>query len=808
MKKRISSTLMVFLLTLIIAGVCCEAAFAGKLWSNQVLSVEDDVVIVGIDNKFASVFGIGLKDMRRLWKADVSKSLEVSINLDGDVVYLVAPEDVGFEPNIVAHRTAQKEKLWSRKIRKFQRKSPVFIDDENLYFAAEVPYRNVILTRIYAIRKEDGKNAWEDDSYSTTGSFRYMIRDNSGDFILFSIPGTGDASAPTLVSNIQMTRINRRTGREVWNKTIKGNLAYEPKVLGDTVSYVAREYAQTRSYDRIEIVSSGDGELQWIHRLPEGKMPFTDPVVSGNSMILLTISGDIYFITAGDDGEPGSIQWEYNTGDTPLMAPVVRDDRILTLAGRVDGQQAFTRITSLDLTDGHVLWDMEMKGSPEFPVVFFENLLITVTPEIRDVEKDGSEHKEYSLNYLAIDEITGQQIWESKIPGRTEGETKIKNGVLYSFVFDREIRDKFDQPIHQLLALDPATGEKKWVFHNTGSINPQLQVLDGHLLFGTKDGLVVSINPATGQEIFKKFVGAENELDTNIVMANGLLGFGTENGNYFIVNSQGEPKKKMMMKPLFAMHKLPIFIGCLILSSAISWYIYHARKGKEMFIRKIAGLSAIDEAVGRSTEMGKPVLYITGLADVEDIQTLASLSILGHIAAKTAEYDTPLIVPCCRSVVMSTAQEVCKEAYLKAGRPETFRRENIHYLTDDQFGYVAGVDGIMIREKPAANFYMGKFFAESLILAETGHSTGAIQIAGTAEASQLPFFVAACDYTLIGEELLAASAYLSKDPLQIGSLKGQDIAKAVILIVIILGSILYSIDAEWSDWVKLLFTSG
>ena len=71
-------------------------------------------------------------------------------------------------------------------------------------------------------------------------------------------------------------------------------------------------------------------------------------------------------------------------------------------------------------------------------------------------------------------------------------------------------------------------------------------------------------------------------------------------------------------------------------------------------------------------------------------------------------------------------------------------------------------------------FLRGLFYAESLILAETGNSVGAIQIAGTSEAAQLPFFVAACDYTLIGEELFAASAYLTGEPQQLGSLKGQD----------------------------------
>jgi len=109
----------------------------------------------------------------------------------------------------------------------------------------------------------------------------------------------------------------------------------------------------------------------------------------------------------------------------------------------------------------------------------------------------------------------------------------------------------------------------------------------------------------------------------------------------------------------------------------------------------------------------------------------------------------------------------------------------VHYVTDDQFAYAAGVNGIMLREKPAAVFYQGKFYAESLLLAETGSSIGAIQIAGTGSSSQIPFFVTACDYVLIGEEFYAASAYLSGSPEMIGSIKGQDYVKLLCMLFIL-----------------------
>jgi hypothetical protein len=239
-----------------------------------------------------------------------------------------------------------------------------------------------------------------------------------------------------------------------------------------------------------------------------------------------------------------------------------------------------------------------------------------------------------------------------------------------------------------------------------------------------------------------------------------------------------------------------ILIGFIIYAIILLWFIYHARKGKEMYIRKIAGLDALDEAVGRATEMGKPILYVPGLSSIADIATIASLNILSRVAKKAAEYNTTLLVPNRNPVVYTVAQEVVKEAHTDAGRPDPYNADNVYFITGNQFAYVAAVCGTMVRQKPATNLFLGYFWAESLILAETGASTGAIQIAGTDSVFQLPFFITTCDYTLIGEELYAASAYLSREPLLMGSLKGQDWGKMIIFAILILGSILTLLGFE------------
>jgi hypothetical protein len=246
-----------------------------------------------------------------------------------------------------------------------------------------------------------------------------------------------------------------------------------------------------------------------------------------------------------------------------------------------------------------------------------------------------------------------------------------------------------------------------------------------------------------------------------------------------------------------------------LLFGGIVFYAIGTAKRRDIFLRRIPGLDAVDEAIGRSTELGKPILYLTGAHDMSDPSTIAAAVILGRVAKRAASYETELLVPHRDPITMAVCQEITKQAYLEAGKPDLFKDDSNFFITSDQFSYTAAVDGIMLRKKPAANFFMGSYFAESLLLTETGASTGAIQIAGTDSDHQLPFFVTTCDYTLIGEELYAASAYLSREPVQIGTLRGQDIGKAFILGVIGIGTVLATIgvvtQAEWPQLILDLF---
>ena len=251
--------------------------------------------------------------------------------------------------------------------------------------------------------------------------------------------------------------------------------------------------------------------------------------------------------------------------------------------------------------------------------------------------------------------------------------------------------------------------------------------------------------------------------------------------------------------------RTPILVLMILFCITAVVFIVKAKGGYTFYVRPIAGIDAVDEAIGRATEMGRPILYVPGLGTAADVATIAAFTILGRVARKVAEYNTRVICPNYDPVVMTVCQEVVKGAYSSVGKPDMYEPKDVFFITQDQFPYTAAVNGIILREKPATNFYMGMFYAESLVLAETGFIAGSIQIAGTDQLIQIPFFVCACDYVLMGEELYAASAYLSKEPQQLGTLKAQDWGKVVVVLLIIIGTVFSTVG--WS-WFSALFDIG
>lgn len=234
-------------------------------------------------------------------------------------------------------------------------------------------------------------------------------------------------------------------------------------------------------------------------------------------------------------------------------------------------------------------------------------------------------------------------------------------------------------------------------------------------------------------------------------------------------------------------------IYTLLMVFFILFNIYRAKGKKDMFVRRIPGLNAIDDAIGRATEMGKPVLMVPGIGALNAISVQA-INIFSQVAKTAAQFGTPIRLCCADAAVFTVAQETIRDVYQAQGQIERYDVDSVRFISDRQFAFAAGVSGMIHREQCAATFFLGEFFAESLIFAETANAVGAIQVAGSTQTVQTPFFIAACDYVLIGDEFYAASAFLTRQPVLVGSLIGQDWAKIVATFLILIGFVWNSVE--------------
>ncbi len=232
----------------------------------------------------------------------------------------------------------------------------------------------------------------------------------------------------------------------------------------------------------------------------------------------------------------------------------------------------------------------------------------------------------------------------------------------------------------------------------------------------------------------------------------------------------------------------------MIVTFGVMYYYMSISKKNDFKIRTLPAMLAIPEAVGRAAEMGQPVFWTPGIGgglndSTQGPQILASISILQYLTEECVKAGVRLDAFCPLPDALPLVEETMRTAYLAQGKPEEFDIESITFISG-QSAYLSGVLGYFQRERPASNILMGGFYYESVVIGEAGNAIEAMQIGGTNNTHQMPFLVATCDYMLLAEELFAAGASVSGDPEMVGSIKGEDIIKLLLVAMTGIGFLL------------------
>lgn len=240
--------------------------------------------------------------------------------------------------------------------------------------------------------------------------------------------------------------------------------------------------------------------------------------------------------------------------------------------------------------------------------------------------------------------------------------------------------------------------------------------------------------------------------------------------------------------------------------------MFNATKGGSFRVRKIAAFEAIEEGIARAVEMGRPVHMTIGFGTMSTAmapQYIAGLGVLSHVAKLCGKYGAKLIVTLGVPEAIPIVEEIVREGYYSAGRPELFSPTyNVRYLTNQQFAFASAVQATLVRENVGTNIAVGPFWAEALMFMESGNKINAFQIAGTAREVQIPSFVLTADYAFIGEEIFVAGALASGDKLILSSIRGQDVGKLITILLIVLGIMMLALGIKSSTWLELTWKLG
>jgi len=239
---------------------------------------------------------------------------------------------------------------------------------------------------------------------------------------------------------------------------------------------------------------------------------------------------------------------------------------------------------------------------------------------------------------------------------------------------------------------------------------------------------------------------------------------------------------------LFFTGRMMQFFFVLLLGVITYLFYQYGKAGRTWEIRPLEGLDAVEEGIGRSAEMGRSILVLPGISNLQNAQTVAGLTMYGEVTERAAKIgiDTHTIMTSTEAVTV--AEAIARDAFQRAGRPEMYSPgQYVRWYGGGQFVYAVGAAGHIMEMKPALLIYMGYFLADVIVTAETGSRVGAVSIGSTTDQSATPLMGMFCDYLLIGEEMYAASAEITRDPLAIATLAGEDWMKILLLGLMVVG---------------------
>jgi len=242
----------------------------------------------------------------------------------------------------------------------------------------------------------------------------------------------------------------------------------------------------------------------------------------------------------------------------------------------------------------------------------------------------------------------------------------------------------------------------------------------------------------------------------------------------------------------------------LILLGSSLYYMNKASRGEQLpNIRMIPAVAAIEEGVGRSLELDKPVHFgMSGtggrLYDAQAANNVAAFMILLYVAKLSARYGAKLIVHMPGyTESIAVIQGLVRQAYFEEGVPETLdSNADLRYYGRTTTTLSQSIAISYARDGVGLNVLVGKWSSDCVAPLESSIREDGFNVGGTGTWIMTYAFAMMSDYFLLGQELFAASAKVSGNEYMISSVISEDIGKAFIIAIMVVGLILSAVGVD------------
>lgn len=242
-----------------------------------------------------------------------------------------------------------------------------------------------------------------------------------------------------------------------------------------------------------------------------------------------------------------------------------------------------------------------------------------------------------------------------------------------------------------------------------------------------------------------------------------------------------------------------LILAAVLVVVALTW-LHHARTvaGHSPARRPLPALDTLRAALGRGAETGQAVHVSPGASALggaegsraTTAELLAGLLIAERVASEAAHNGAPILVSSGDVVAHLALRGAVRQSYQIAGQAQDYDPTRVQLLAHhDDLAYATGVTTLQGRQPLEASATIGAFGQEYLLIGEDGAQRGIPQVAGTTGPAALPLMILTTPWTLVGEEIYAAEAYLAPPGPAQARLLTQDVLRTTVIILLILGCV-------------------